>query len=831
MAEGVAPGAQVYAFDEFEIDLASFTLRGPQGEIAIEPQVLALLTYFIQHPSVLVSKNELLDELWGHRFVSESALATQIKSLRRALGDDGRTQRMVKTVHGKGYRFAPDVRRVGKAASHPSETPKPTARNTNLGYERTKLIGRAEDMSRGIAALDDYRLVTLLGIGGSGKTRLAKAIGRAIQERYRDGVWFVDLVPVTDGAGIDTAIALALGVSVSDGGARSQIASAIRSSEVLIILDNCEHIEDEVAAALDYYLENTDGPDFLATSRDPIDLADEYRFFLSPLPVHSDEGMAPAVELFLHTAERHGYTDLQRDTEPVRQICEHLDGLPLALELAAAQLKQLTLEELLDRLDRRFEVLAGRQRVGVNRQDSLAQVVEDTWQLLDANEQILLGQLAVFPEQFTVTDVEEVFAGDLPNGISFPMSRLVELCLLSRTSDAGAMWRLLETVRLFALSKISTEAHQKNRERHAQWVLRRLGSYPDDHLHSLDQAKWSAENYSDLTAAERYFERSGRTSDAIEVCCAVGLMTQQDDGARASAKLARIDDYLAQSDDPLERAKLHTTAVLCAMVTRNYRRLATESQINLEVCLELDDPDRVATALILASLTNVLANPELSQAQLAEGLEAAERSGHAPTRDLVVVYQIWWNVMKDEFETATSRATEMVDRWDAANEPLRSPTYNAICALMACAIFRDPSTAAALADDLMDLDKSYGLWGTMILIASVYASNERAADMLQITDDIEVRVRRAGRSPWPELLLPAIVFADRKGERKLAARWLNAIVSSRRMPQTFHSLSVYQQLRSRLTEQSDSKSLGLDEAGAEALTWVRKATTATREAS
>ena len=107
------------------------------------------------------------------------------------------------------------------------------------------------------------------------------------------------------------------------------------------------------------------------------------------------------------------------DTGQVQQVCERLDGLPLAIELAAAQLKQLTMDELAERLDRRFELLAGRQREGGHRQDSLIQVVENTWQLLDPEEQRLLGQIAVFPGQFTVKDIEEMYAGQLPNGISF----------------------------------------------------------------------------------------------------------------------------------------------------------------------------------------------------------------------------------------------------------------------------------------------------------------------------------------------------------------------------------------------------------------------------
>ena len=245
--------APIYRFESFELDLSSFTLRSGAEEIALEPQVMSLLGYMVQHADKLITRDELLDELWGHRYVSESAVATQIKTLRKALGDDGRSQRIIKTVHGRGYRFVAALE-TGEATPPPApETP--TNRTSNLGYERTKLIGRDVELARCIDAFDEYRLVTLLGIGGSGKTRLAKAIGRSVQADYPDGVWFVDLVPVSDGPGIDTAIASVMGIGVQAGEARAQIAEAVRDRRILFILDNCEHIEPVVAAAIDFFLE------------------------------------------------------------------------------------------------------------------------------------------------------------------------------------------------------------------------------------------------------------------------------------------------------------------------------------------------------------------------------------------------------------------------------------------------------------------------------------------------------------------------------------------------------------------------------------------------
>ncbi len=810
--------AQIFTFERFKLDLGSFSLRTDTEEISLEPQVMSLLAYLVQHGDSVVSRDELLDELWGHRYVSDSTVATQIKALRKALGDDGRNQRIIKTVHGRGYRFVAPVTSVQVA---PREATVPTNnRTSNLGYERTKLIGREADLDRCVEAFENYRLVSLLGIGGAGKTRLAKAVGRVMQSSFPAGVWFVDLVPVRDGPGIDTAIASAMGISVQEGEARSQIAQAVRDSQVLFILDNCEHIEDEVAAALDYLLEHTLRPRFLVTSRDPIDLADELRFFIAPLPVFKDDGLAPAVELFMLTAERHGMPGELLDPEQVQQICARLDGLPLAIELAAAQLKQLTIDELAERLDRRFELLAGRQREGSHRQDSLIEVVEDTWQLLDVQEQRLLGQIAAFPGQFTVNDIEEVFAGEIPNGVSFAMSRLVELCLLSRTSRSGGWWRLLETVRLFVLEKLSPEENAQSRQRHAEWVIKRLGVYPEDQLYSFTQAQWNADHYSDLTAAELYFDSVGRLDEALEVCCAAGLMIQLDDGARANAKLQRIEHYLQGTTDVLGLTKLHGTAALCAQVTRNPQRLAAEAERYLELARKLDDRRRLAGALTLSSLTNNFVNPELARQQLIEAVQIAEESGHPATRDLAVIYQIWSEAVTGNLESAISRAEPIAARLLDTERPLDNPCYNATCALIACLVFKDPENALVWTNRLLERSEADSLWSATLLFASVYAATDQPQMTVQLMNDVEERLRRAGRSPWPDLLVPAIVLANRTGETDQAAAWYSAIRASRMPQQMFHSIAVYLQLRSRL-KPVEGEAMTLEAAGSAALRWSR----------
>ncbi len=830
MVRAAAPGraegrTRIVRFGEFELNQDTFELLRAGEPVALEPRVLSLLCFLIDNRGQLVGKDRLLDELWGHRFVSESALATQIKRLRQALGDDGQKQEIIKTVHGRGYRFVADTQHGPVRSTQPQDDGIPSQRLSNLGYERTPFFGRTRELRRCIEAFQNYRMVSLLGIGGTGKTRLAKAVGRAVLDDYPDGVWFVDLVPVVNAAGIDTAMASALGIKMGNGSLREQLAAAIRQRRALFILDNCEHIEDDVAVALDFLLENTAAPHFLITSRDPIDLADELRFFVDPLALHVEDGESPAVQLFLSTARRHGMVDQMFDVAKVEQVCEQLDGLPLAIELAAAQLKHLTLEELLERLDRRFDLLAGRQRIrtGADRQESLAAVVRETWQLLNHDEQRLLGQIAVFPGQFTIADIEEVYTEQMTQSISFCISRLVELCMLSRTSAEGSWWRLLETVRLYALEQLSANERVANGERHAHWCLARLGDYPYGSLLSYAHAQWAADHYADITAAERFFSRQGRIDAAIDVCTQPGLLIQMDEGARALTKLDRIGDYLGQTDDLLCRVKLHGMAALCALVTRDPALFEHHAGVHLELARTLDAPSRLTVALILASLISTLSDPELARRQLAEAINVAQTAGETGSLDLARTYQAWGLTMQKQYGEATAAALEVIEK-NLTRDVIDNPTHSAICAVIACNCLADPQTANRWTDRLLESSQVHSLLGARALFACSRAAGGQLREAAELCSGIVSRLTRMGVQPWPDLFVPLAVMAHSQGETDKAQLWLRRVQASDTRLQTFHTITVYRQLRSRIglgaSDAADGKPLS--ETGAQALAWMRQ---------
>lgn len=792
----------VLQFDDFELDVDGFELKRAGELIALEPQVFGLLAYLIQHRDRLVSKDELLDELWGHRFVSESALATQIKSLRRAVGDDGRSQRVVKTVHGRGYRF---VAALKEAASPPSPAAAPVVAATpehNLPRERSPLFGRHEDLLRLTNVLQQHRLVSILGIGGTGKTRLSVALGRLLLENFPDGVWFVDLIPASQGSAIDDAIANVTRLALNDGDARRQVVESFRHRRMLVILDNCEHIKEDVAEAIDFFLDHTEAPRFLLTSRDPINLMDERRYFLEPLRTASKDDISPAAQLFISTAERHGVSELTINVDLIDQVCRQLDGLPLAIELAAAQLQHLSLEELAARLGRRFQVLSGSQRPASVRQSNLAAVLEDTWKLIGEVEKELLGQLAAFPSQFTMDDVEELVGEQFLDQLPMAMSRLVELCLLNR--GQGNWWRLLETVREFTRANQSEAGTQRHAIAHAEWCIRKLGSYPDDHLDNLSQALWCLDHHDDLEAAEAVMEKAGRLEDAMFLCCSTGLMIQLDDGARSRYRLEQAKRYLALEPELYWQAKLHAMAGLSGQGIRSPALLLEHTQAYMQAARKLDDPVLIAHALIMQSLTEVFSDGDRALTMIDEAVALARAAGSESTELSARSFAAWHLGVLKRYDEAVSEAKHLIESAEG-REVSDNPIYNAVANVVTCTVLSEPKTALAWSRRFQDYPAVSDFWVIQLLRASVYAINDMPKDCAQSCVAVRSKLRQANKDEFPDLAIPASVLAFSRGEIDQARRWLTGVRDSRRTIQTYHMIILYRQLYAKLDFEDDAE--------------------------
>jgi len=517
-----------FRFGDFFLDDARFALSGPDGPVHVEPQVYELLRHLIVHHDRVVPKEELLDTIWGDRFVSESALTSRIKAARRAVGDDGQAQRVIQTVHARGYRFVADVRTESGPAGARA-----------LPRLRHAPIGRDRDIASVVDRVQRSPLVTVAGPGGIGKTTVALAVAGRLQGDHADGAVFVDLSPVPPGADITRAVAEAAGVEGTAADTIEHVADHLASRPVLVVLDNCEHVLEHAARLADRTLAGGDTARILATSREPLGVAGEHVWPLGPL---HDEGPALFVER-ARAAEPRG--DWDPGDPAVVELCRRLDDVPLALELAAGQLRRFDLAELTRRLDDRLGLLAGRPTAD-GRHTTMETAIDWSYQLLDEAEQALLRHLSVYPASFTLRSVEATAPAPAGAAVDQVFGNLVDKSLVVRQPGSGR-YRLLETIRVFARDRL-VEAGEATAafERHRRHVRDRAAA--SSRLDRWLSARRAAAFRADLDDARQAFRQSldqGEAGDAVEIAVGASFLWRNAIGCAEGdswiAELSRLD--------------------------------------------------------------------------------------------------------------------------------------------------------------------------------------------------------------------------------------------------------------------------------------------------
>ncbi|HEY6496494.1 MAG TPA: LuxR C-terminal-related transcriptional regulator [Trebonia sp.] len=331
----------------------------------------------------------------------------------------------------------------------------------------TSFIGRDGPVREVTGLLEECRLVTVTGPGGAGKTRLASQVARRVADRFADGAWLVELALVRDPAQVVTAVAAALGIREQPGLPTEQVLARVLAwQQVLLVMDNCEHVIGEVARLCARLLAACDDVRVLATSREPLAVAGEARYRLAPLSLPGEDGDAggsEAVALFTDRARRaDARFKLDEETGPVvGRLVTRLDGLPLAIELAAARVEALGVTQLLDRLDDRFVLLVGADRLETGRHRSLAATLEWSYQLLDDHQRRVFRRLSVFPGPFTLEAAEAVAgAGSGP-----AVLHLVDCSLLSPPQagpDGRARYQMLETLRTYGARQLTESGEHED---------------------------------------------------------------------------------------------------------------------------------------------------------------------------------------------------------------------------------------------------------------------------------------------------------------------------------------------------------------------------------
>jgi predicted ATPase/class 3 adenylate cyclase len=371
----------------------------------------------------------------------------------------------------------------------------------NLPQQLNSFIGRDDELAEVANLLAQQRLVTLLAMGGIGKSRLAVQLGAQILDRFADGVWLVELAPVTDPAAVPQALASVLGVREEPGTSLTEtFLRHLRDRNLLVLLDNCEHLVGACAQLTKTLLQGTTGLKVLATSRDPLNIAGEASYPLRPLgvPLAGEIGLdtllrRESVRLFVERARAVQPTFQLEvgNAAAVAEICARLDGIPLALELAAARVRVLTPQAIAERLDQRFKLLVAGDRTVLPRQRTLRALIDWSYDLLTPLERALFARLSVFAGSWTLEAAEAVGAGaQIESGdVLDLLSRLVEKSLVAIDVES-ARYRMLETVRQYAAERLSAEGeHPATRARHLDFFSAMV-EQARPQLEGPEQAVW-----------------------------------------------------------------------------------------------------------------------------------------------------------------------------------------------------------------------------------------------------------------------------------------------------------------------------------------------------
>lgn len=409
----------------------------------------------------------------------------------------------------------------------------------NLPPQLTRFIGREREIAEIAAALANHRLVTLIGAGGTGKTRLSLRVAEDIRKRYADGVWLVELATLTDPAGIPEAIRLMLRVSEQMGESALEVLSAyLREKQILLILDNCEHLIEASAEVAGNLLAAAPGLTLLATSREALGMRGEVVWPVPSLTVPDIRRMPPldelaryeSVQLFVDRvtlAQRHFVLSAD-NAAAVAQVCARLDGIPLALEMAAARVRTMGVAQVAARLDDRFRLLTGGGRTALPRQQTLRALLDWSFNLLAEQERMLLRRLAVFAGGWTLEAAESVgVAPDEDLDVIDALGHLVDKSLVVAEEVEGAFrYRMLETTRQYAREMLlALEEVESCRDRHLDYFL---GLALGAELHGQQQKTWLdrlTRDYDNLSAA---MEWSLESNPAAGLNLAVALVDYWD---------------------------------------------------------------------------------------------------------------------------------------------------------------------------------------------------------------------------------------------------------------------------------------------------------------
>jgi predicted ATPase/DNA-binding winged helix-turn-helix (wHTH) protein len=501
--------APSYRFKHAELRPQQRLLLVDGSDSRIGARAFDILLALVERRDRIVEKNELLEVVWPGVVVEENNLPVHISSLRKVLGPEA-----IATVPGRGYRFTAEI--DDRMASSPAVAVAPT--DDELPPIASPLYGRADDLEALQALVASHRLVSVVGAGGIGKTAMAKAVAERMRNAWSDGVCVVEFASVTDPKLIATTIASALQFSLGSSAQLEALCARLRASRMLLVFDNCEHLLHRIAEVVDALFRAAPGVHLLATSQEPLHVAAEqvYRLGTLDLPEASDveaARVAGATALFEARARavQPQFVLSVDNVAAVAEICRRLDGIPLAIELAAARLPLLGVHGLRARLDERFRILTGGARLALRRHQTLRAALEWAYGLLTDEEQTVFRRLGTFVGSFCLGSAQRVARDAAIDewAVLDHLGALVDKSLIVADTGVSPRYRLLETTRAFALEMLHAAGESESALRaHAAAVLAifenshvegyslTMAARVDRYLPDLDNARaaldWSA---------------------------------------------------------------------------------------------------------------------------------------------------------------------------------------------------------------------------------------------------------------------------------------------------------------------------------------------------
>jgi predicted ATPase/DNA-binding winged helix-turn-helix (wHTH) protein len=721
------PGIAV--FGAFRLRSTERVLEKDGVPLKIGSRALDILVTLLQSAPEVVDKRDLMSRVWGSLVVDEGSLRFHIASLRKILGDTESGAPYITNIPGRGYCLAASVSWIAIPARAREDTVVAAPVAPVLPGAPLQMVGRDAELRDLTRRLRQERFVSIVGPGGIGKTTIALAVAHEVLSEFDGAVRFLDLSAIQDAKLLGSAVAVQLGLTTVSEDALAIVLSYLRERRLLLVLDNCEHLIQAAAILAESLFREASQVHILCTSREALRAEGEWVHHLSPLEC-PPEGMAgltatqalafPAVQLFIKQASASGYPLLLKDEDApvVAEICRRLDGIALALELAASRVGVYGVQRTASLLDSQFRLLWKGRRTALPRHQTLAAALDWSYNLLSEPEQTTLRRLAIFYGPFSLDDAVAVVGESLdPVEVTEALGMLVEKSLVTLAPAATVRYRLLDTTKAYAGKRLADSGERlRLAERHCTYIaqaLERFNTMPPAAC-IPELVSFFADHLSNVRAAHEWsFSAGGDRRLGVRLAAACAPLYVQ---------LSLLPECITST----ERA-------LTALDSTNR---GTRLELQLQLCFGL-------------SLLYAKGNVSAAQEALERAMQLAKTLNHPPTQLLLLWLLFRWELRSGDFR----RLSELTARFDVAAGQIQDPLADAVSHVV-----------AAVSHSLSGDQREVSLHASMASARPVHLSKLNAAsfDYTHVVGGSLVHARSLWILGYPD---QAVVVAEQSEKR------------------------------------------------------------------